>query len=284
MAKIGVNTFLWTTTWERPVREILANIKRIGFDAVQVPLIGLGRLDPSELSRAARDLGLDCYISAGLKDATDVTSDDPEVRRNGVAYLKQCVRFAREVGSPFLSGSFHSVFGKKSDRPVGQTQWRHAAESLREVAREARKHDFSLVLEPINRYESFLVNTAAQAGKLIDMIGQPNVRVQLDTFHMNIEEDDCCQAIKSVGDDLAHFHVAENHRGRFGSGSMPWDDVFGALAEIRYRGAIVIESFVPDVPEVATAAAIWRRMAPSADALASEGLEFIRAQAAKYQL
>ena len=284
MVTIGVNTFLWTTTWTDGVGAILENAKRIGFDAVQVPLIGLGQLDAEDLARVTQSLGLACYVSAGLNDATDITSDDPDIRRNGVRYLKECVRFARQAGAPFLSGSFHSVFGKKSDRPVGSQQWRRSADALREVAREALEQDFCLALEPINRYESFLVNTADQARTLIEMIGQPNVKIQLDTFHMNIEEDDCYRAVTSVGEDLLHFHVAENHRGRFGAGSMPWDDIFRALAEIGYRGAIVIESFVPDVPEVATAAAIWRKMAPSADALAEEGLAFIRALEAKHRL
>ena len=284
MAIVGINTFLWTANWADGVEGILAGVKRIGFDAVQVPLIGLGRLEAAELARVTQSLDLACYVSAGLSDATDVTSEDPEVRRNGVRYLKQCVQFAQQAGSPFLSSSFHSVFGKKSDGPVGSEQWQRAADSLREVALDAQEQDFCLVLEPINRYESFLVNTAAQARKLIEMIGLANVKIQLDTFHMNIEEDDFYQTIKSVGGDMLHFHVADNHRGRFGTGSMRWDDVFRALAEIEYRGAIVIESFVPDVPEVVAAAAIWRRMAPSADVLAEEGLAFIRGLAQRYGL
>lgn len=284
MAKIGINTFLWTTTWENGILEVLGNIKQMGFDVVQIPLLSLDSLNPEELVRATRQLRLDCCISAGLKEDSDITSDDEKVRRRGIEFLKGCVSFAHRVGSPFLSGSFHSVFGKKSDHPIGHREWRNSADCLREVAREAQAYDLSLILEPINRYESFLVNTAAQAEKLIGMIGEPNVGIQLDTFHMNIEEDDLCDTIRRVGDKLAHFHVAENHRGRFGEGTIPWDDVFEVLAETQYKGAIVIETFVPEVMEVATAAAIWRKMAPSSDILASEGLKFIRSLAAKYQL
>jgi D-psicose/D-tagatose/L-ribulose 3-epimerase len=181
-----------------------------------------------------------------------------------------------------LSGSFHSVFGKKSTKPVSEQLWKNSADCLRQVAKQI--NGYQLVLEPINRYESFLVNTAAQAEKLIEMIGEPNIKIQLDTFHMGIEEDDFYNTIKSVKDKLVHFHVAENHRGRFGHGTMQWDEVFSALADIGYKGAIVIESFVPEVTEVATAAAIWRKMAPSADALASEGLEFLRKMTEKYNL
>ena len=282
LAKIGINTFLWTTNLEKENFEILARIKRLGFDVVQIPLLSLDFLDPSELARSLNQFQLEVYISAGLKEHNDVTSDNPEIRRRGIEYLKGCARFAQEVGAPFLSGSFHSVFGKKPQHPVGQKEWQNSAECLKEVARE--NPNYCLVLEPINRYESFLVNSADQAEKLIAMIGEPNVKIQLDTFHMNIEENDFYNTIKTTGDKLVHLHVAENHRGRFGRGIIPWDDVFKALVEIDYNGAIVIESFVPEVTEVATAAAIWRKMAPSADALAKEGLEFIKALTDEYNL
>lgn len=284
MARIGVNTFLWTTTWEGDAAALLGRIKRLGFDAVQIPLLRPGLFDPREMRRMTEDLGLVCYLSAGIKDDMDVTSDDPQVRRRGVEFLKECVRAAAMVGSPFLSGSFHSVFGKKARGPVERRQWEHSAECLKEVAEEAGRHGLDLVLEPINRYESFLVNTAAQARELIAMTGARNIRIQLDTFHMNLEEEDFYETIRSVGRNLAHFHVAENHRGRFRHGMLPWEDVFKGLANINYRGAIVIESFVPEVTEVATAACIWRKMAPSADALAQEGLAFIREMADRHNL
>ncbi|MFC1736394.1 sugar phosphate isomerase/epimerase family protein [Candidatus Hydrogenedentota bacterium] len=276
MAKIGVNTFLWTSTWENGIAEILGKARHMGFDCVQIPLLSLDILDAGELARTAKEVGLECYISAGLRDSTDVTSDEEETRRRGVEYLKGCVRFAHEVGAPFLSGSFHSVFGKKAYRPVTDIEWRNSAESLKEVALEAQEFDLALVLEPINRYESFLINTAEQAVRLIEMIGEPNVQIQLDTFHMNLEEDSFRGAIELAREKLTHFHVAENHRGRFGHGTMPWEEVFGALKDIDYKGAIVIETFMPEVADVALAAAIWRKMAPCADEMAREGLEFMR--------
>lgn len=270
MVRIGINTFLWTTAWNDRTRRTLADVREMGFDAVQMPILSLDTFDAKDIRQATSELGLACYISAGLKDNTDVTSDDPETRGRAVAFLKQCLQIAATVGSPFLSGSFHSVFGKKSPGPVTAKHWEHSARALKQVAQEARRCGLPIVLEPINRYESFLVNTAAQAKKLMAMIDEPNVKTQFDTFHMGLEEDDFAAAITSVGDGLAHFHVAENHRGPFGQGMMPWDDVFKALCTIDYKGAIVIESFVPEVPEVATAACIWRKMVPSADALARE--------------
>jgi D-psicose/D-tagatose/L-ribulose 3-epimerase len=282
VVKIGINTFMWTTRWENGVYKTLEKIKRLGFDAVQIPLLNLDSLNADELLKAIEQLKLDCFISAGLKDSTDVTSNDPQIRHNGIEYIMSCTDFAKKVRAPFLSGSFHSVFGKKSTKPVSEQLWKNSADCLRQVAKQI--NGYQLVLEPINRYESFLVNTAAQAEKLIEMISEPNIKIQLDTFHMGIEEDDFYDTIKSVKDKLVHFHVAENHRGRFGYGTMQWDEVFSALADIGYKGAIVIESFVPEVTEVATAAAIWRKMAPSADALASEGLEFIRKMTEKYNL
>lgn len=284
MAEIGINTFLWTTIWSDETKRTLAEIKAMGFDAVQMPILNLDTFDAEDIRQTVNRLGLKCYISAGLTNDRDITSENPEVRQEGIQFLKGCVKVARDVGSPFLSGSFHSVFGKKSPHAVGMEQWERSAEALRKVANEAQKDNLCLVLEPINRYESFLVNTTAQAQKLIAMIGTGNVKIQLDTFHMNIEENDFYHTIKSLGDDLLHFHVAENHRGRFGWGMAAWDEIFRALREIDYQGAIVIETFVPEVQDVAAAACIWRKMTPSPEAMAKEGLEFIRALAGKYGL
>jgi len=256
----------------------------MGFDAVQIPLLDLNSFDPEKMLKIVTDLGLTCYMSAGLNPDMDVTSADQEKRQRGIDFLKQCVRIAHQMRSPFLSGSFHSVFGKKSEHSISNKEWQNSAQSLREVAREAGKYNLCIVLEPINRYESFLINTASQARKLIRMIDEPNIKIQLDTFHMNLEENDYYNTIKSVGPDLAHFHVAENHRGRFKQGMTPWEDIFQALSDIDYQGAIVIESFVPDVEKVATAACIWRNMAESADLLAKEGLDFIKEMAGRYNL
>ena len=284
MAKIGINTFLWTTVWNENTFRILENITKLGFDVVQIPILDLDAFDAEGISKALQHLGLDCYISAGLKDNMDVTSNDRQTRLRGVEYLRNCVRLANQMGSPFLSGSFHSVFGKKALEPVSNLEWEHSAECLRLVAQEARQHGMDLVLEPINRYESFLVNTAEQAKRLIGMIGEPNIKIQLDTFHMNLEEENQAETIRACGKDLTHFHVAENHRGRFGRGTIPWDEIFVALCDINYQGAIVIETFVPEVRDVALAAAIWRQMASSADALAQEGLVFIRDLVNRYKL
>lgn len=286
MAIIGINTFLWTTDWRNreTASTLLKGIRSLGFDAVQIPILSLDSIEAAWLCEEIERNGLQCFISAGLKPERDVTSQDEETRRRGIDYLESCVEIAHRMGCSFLSGSFHSVFGMKSSRPVADEHWIRSAESLREVARRAGKLGMELALEPINRYESFLVNTGGQADRLIELIGEPNVKVQLDTFHMNLEEESISGAIRAVGKNLIHFHVAENHRGRFGRGAMPWDEVFEGLADIGYRGAIVIESFVPEVPEVATAACIWRRMAPSADALASEGLALLRKLAQKHGL
>lgn len=286
MAAIGVNTFLWTTTWNDrgEASVLLGRIKDLGFDAVQIPILNLDSLDPAWLGVAVADAGLRCFISAGLKPQTDVTSPDDATRSRGIQYLKRCVAVANELGCSFLSGSFHSVFGMKSEDPVGEAEWERSAACLREVARDADRRGMDIALEPINRYESFVVNTCAQAMRMISLIGEPNVKVQLDTFHMNIEEEDPVAAIRQAGDSLVHFHVAENHRGRFGTGTIPWGATFDALRLIRYRGAIVIESFVPQVTEVATAACIWREMAPSADVLAREGAAFLRDLAKRHGL
>ena len=286
MVNIGVNTFLWTTTWTdyKASRRLLTRIIKLGFNAIQIPILNLESFDIEKMHTLVSETGLSTIISAGLKPDMDITSDDPEERARGTEFLKGCVRIARRMGSPFLSGSFHSVFGKKAEGPVTARMWKNSSRCLKQVAKYATDNGLTLVLEPINRYESFLINTAGQVKNLIEMVGEPNVKVQLDTFHMSIEEENFHETIVSLGESLKHFHVAENHRGRFGKGTIPWDEVFKALSDIRYKGPIVIESFVPEVEEVAAAACIWRRMSPSADELAGEGLIFIKDLVRKYNL
>jgi len=132
-------------------------------------------------------------------------------------------------------------------------------------------------MEPLNRFETDLVNTVEQGLDLCDRIGRANVGLLLDTFHMNIEEKSFTEAMASAGDRLFHMQVAENDRGTPGSGHVPWDEVFRALDAVGYNGSVVIESFLPTVAEIARAVSLWRPVAPSMDALARDGYAFIRA-------
>ena len=148
---------------------------------------------------------------------------------------------------------------------------------LRKAAKVAADHGVKIALEPLNRFETDLVNTAEQVMRLIKDIGEKNVGAHLDTFHMNIEEKNTYDAIKRAGDRLFHFHACENDRGAPGSGTnIDWEGTAKALKEINYQGDAVIESFTPACKTIAGAAAVWRQFETSQDALAENGLAFLR--------
>jgi D-psicose/D-tagatose/L-ribulose 3-epimerase len=149
-------------------------------------------------------------------------------------------------------------------------------EGLSEAARDAEAANVSLCLEPLNRFETYFLNTAEDAVRLAEDVGSPSVRVMVDTFHMNIEEKDPAAAVRKTGRLLCHFHCSENDRGTPGTGHVDWPGVFGALRVIGYDGWLVIESFVLGNEAIARAAAIWRDIAPSGDDLARDGLAFLR--------
>ena len=143
-------------------------------------------------------------------------------------------------------------------------------------ARTPHRHGLSIALEPINRFETDLVNTTADSLRMIRDIDHPSAKVMIDTFHMTIEESDIGAAIRAAGADLIHVQVSENHRGVTGTGLTPWVSFRDALRDIDYRGSIVIESFTPENRDLAGAVCIWKRFAPSQDEFASRGLAFLQ--------
>jgi len=161
-----------------------------------------------------------------------------------------------------------------------QDEWTWGVECYREIAEHAERNAPGLVLaiEPINRFESHFLNTAADAVQFLRDVGLSNVKVHLDTFHMIREEDDFAQAVLETGNDLGYIHACENQRGIPGRGQVPWAAFFQALGQIDYKGCITIESFDPNMPNIAKLCCIWRKLADSPEQLATEGLAFLKTQ------
>ncbi|RLG06931.1 MAG: sugar phosphate isomerase/epimerase, partial [Thaumarchaeota archaeon] len=220
--------------------------------------------------------------SVGLPKDKDITSDDEETRRRGIEFLKKCVDVVAQLDGDSINGVIYIAWGKIVGRPRTEEEWRRSVEALKEVCRYAQGYGISLGAEPVNRFETYFLNTAEDAVKLCKDVGEPNMKVHLDTFHMNIEEKNFYDPIKKAGNLLNHFHCCENDRGIPGTGHVNWDQVFQALAEINYDRWLVIESFTPEIKKVAASTAIWRKLAPDADTIARDGLKFIKDMARKY--
>ena len=276
--QFGVSTFILVSPFTDQDVDQFDVAKEMGYDLIEVCIEDPAVVSAEALKKASERTGLPVSICGAFGPDRDVSHEDPQKRRQGIDYLKLCVDIAQAVGSPHVAGPMYSATGKARLLSPGerqqQRQW--AADSLREVADYASERGVTLAIEPLNRFETDLVNTVQQGLELCELIGRDNVGLMLDTFHMNIEEKNIGEAITSAGDKVFHFQVSENDRGTPGSGHVPWSETFDALKTIDYQGSIVVESFLPTVEEIAKAVSLWRPVAPSMDALARDGLTFLR--------
>jgi len=282
MVKYGIHLFLWTEKFDESALPLIRKAKGMGFDGVEIPMLELEAINVEKTKKELEKNGMGCLGSVGLDLNRDIASGDEATRRRGIDYLKRCVEVTSELGGDAVNGVIYTAWGKITGKSRTQEEWQRSVESLREVCRYAQKYGVALGVEPVNRFETYFLNTAADAVKFVKDVGEPNAKVHLDTFHMNIEEKDFYNPIKEAGELLNHFHCCENDRGVPGTGHVDWNGVFKALSEIGYDRWMVIESFVPEMEKIAASTAIWRKVAPSADAIASEGLKFLRNMAKKY--
>ena len=282
MVKFGVHLFLWAERFDEAALPLIGKAKKMGFDGVEIPLI---ELEPLNVEGTRRELEKHDIIglgSVGIPLDKDITSSEAATRRRGIEYLKRCVEITSQIGGDAINGVIYTAWGKITGKARTEQEWRYSVEALREVCQYANGYGIALGLEPVNRFETYFLNTAADAVRLIKDVGMPNLKVHLDTFHMNIEEKGFCQPIKEVDKLLWHMHCCENDRGVPGSGHVDWKGVFKALAEIGYDRWLVLESFTPEMEKLAASTAIWRKIAPSADAIATDGLKFLKKMTKKY--
>lgn len=274
--KVGVNLLLWSAQMGPESIDLIHKAADMGFDGVEIFIDEPSAIDCQGIRNAteAGGLGITCCSIVGPD--RHLISDDPATRRQALDYLRASCDVSAQVGSDTFCGPLYAGVGVLAGRPRTDEEWARAVEGLQAAATHAEACGVTLALEPLNRFETYFVNTAADCVRLCRDIGHPRVKVHLDTFHMGIEEKDLPTAIRTAGDLLWHVHCSENDRGTPGTGHTEWDGVFAALREIGYERWLVIESFVLGNEAIAKAAAIWRDIAPSGDELAREGLAFLR--------
>jgi D-psicose/D-tagatose/L-ribulose 3-epimerase len=208
---------------------------------------------------------------------SSLISEDAAARARGRAHLADCIRSAEEVGAKILAGPLYSPVGYLPGRRRTEDEWKWAVEGYHAIAAVLDAHDVAIAIEPLNRFETYFLNTADDAVKLCDEIGHPKVGILFDTFHANIEEKDVAQAYRKVAPHLKHVHTCENDRGTPGTGHVDWPGVFQALRDIRYDGWLTIESFGFALGGLSAAASIWRDIAPTPESIAFEGIKFLKA-------
>jgi D-psicose/D-tagatose/L-ribulose 3-epimerase len=276
--QIGVNTWVWTSPFSTNDFHLIPKIKAMGFDLIEVALDDASIIDADLLRRSAADNGLSIGICGAFGPNRDISSDDPAIRQIGYDYIANSIRFAEKVGSTLFSGPIYSAVGKarlvSPEQKARERAW--CVDTMRALGKVASDAGVTVGVEPLNRFETDMINLVEQAITLIQEVDHPAYKVHIDTFHSNIEEKSIPDAIRRAGSLLGHFHACENDRGTPGTGHQDWIGIRDALRDIAYQGAVVIESFTPGAVEIATAAAIWRPLAPSQDELAREGARFLR--------
>jgi D-psicose/D-tagatose/L-ribulose 3-epimerase len=275
---IGISTWVWTSPLSNDQLHLLKKIKQMGFDCAELPIEDPKQFDYEKVDAAIKESGVRPLVCGAFGPDRDLTHEDPAIRENSLNYIRACLPLCERWGAKVLPGPMYSGVGKRRHLPADarKKEWDLAVAGLRKAAAMARDFGVTLAVEPLNRFETDLVNTVEQGIRMCGDVNEKNVGLLLDTFHMNIEEKDIYSAVRSAGSLVKHVHTCENDRGAPGSGLVAWDDLARALKEIDYQGDCVIESFTPELRTIAGAAAIWRPLANSQDELARDGLEFLR--------
>lgn len=273
----GINTFLWSSPFKTKDLHYLDKAKALGYDLVEIPIESPGDIDYDAAAEAYERTGLACTTCAVMGAGRDPSHPDEKIQQAGIDYLTHCIDGTVRMGGTMVVGPLYAAVGRQWQATPEQRKadLALAAKNLRVAAEHAEKKGIRLALEPLNRFETSFINLTEQALELVELIDSPMVGVMMDTFHANIEEKHLDKALEMAGDKLWHVHANENDRGIPGSGHVAWDAIAAALKKIDYSGALVIESFSTEVKEIARAAAVWRPLAPTTDALADEGLEFL---------
>ncbi len=274
--QLGIHAMAWTPHWSNDSLPLIDRVASLGLDFIEIPLMGIDDVDPRAIRSRLAGAGIGVVTSTVLSDATDITSPDQDVQQEGVAYLQRCIDVTADMGAPQFSGVIYCSHGKRPPERPGREDWERSATCLAQVAKHAQSAGIIVGLEPVNRYESPLINTCAQAMELANMVGAPNLKVHLDTYHMNIEEKDWQDPILAAGDRLCHLHLCENDRGIPGTGLVDWEALFGGLHQIQYGGYAGLESFVDVSGDMVAGTAVWRDLAPSGDVLVRDGMNFLR--------
>ncbi len=279
--KFGMNMLLWTDNLTEEHRPVMERLKKMGYDGVEFPIFDLDVKKYQALGRWFDDVGLERTVVSCVGADKNPISPDAKVRAAGVDQLKGVLECCQAAGAKIMAGPFHSALGAFSGNPPTADEWKWGVESMKLNAENAKKCGVTLAVEYLNRFECYLLNTAADTVRFVKEVGHPNCRMMYDTFHANIEEKNIPQAIKACSEYTVHIHISENDRGTPGQGHVHWKESFDTLKQTGYEGWFVIEAFGLALPALAAATKIWRRMFESEEQLARDGLAFMKGEWAK---
>lgn len=274
---LGVHALVWVGGWSKDqCREAIKNSAEAGYGLIEIPALDPKSIDVDHTKATLKEFGLKGACSLGLSFDADINNDDSEIAKRGEARLMDALNVVEQLGGDYLGGVIFSALGKYKFPPTKKAR-DNAVAALKRLAIAAQAKGITLGLEPVNRYESNLLNTGSQALEMIKDIGEPNVVVHLDIYHMNIEEQDLVSPVLEAGSKLGYVHIGASHRGPLGTGNIDFDSFFGALAKIGYKGTITFESFSSTVvaPDLSSTLGIWRNLWTDNKSMAKSAREYI---------
>jgi D-psicose/D-tagatose/L-ribulose 3-epimerase len=287
MNPVGIHFGYWTQFWQSEPIQFVKRAQKCGFDILEVNAPKITRMSSSErdaLKGAAAEAGLGLTYSIGMTADMDLASEDTATRKRGVAFLQDVALAMKQMGGTVMAGINYSSWPRKlfpgEDKKVLTDR---SVEGVREAIKTAEDCGVIFCVEVVNRFEQFIMNTAAEGVAFAERVGSPNCKILLDTFHMNIEEDSLGGSIEEAGPWLGHFHLGEPNRRPPGRGRMPWPEIFGALKKIGYQGAVVMEPFLVPGGEVGRDISVFRDLLGNADLdeEAALSVQFVRAEQRK---
>jgi D-psicose/D-tagatose/L-ribulose 3-epimerase len=281
MQGFGVHTSMWTMNWDRAGAErTIPAAAAYKMDFIEIALLNPGIVDAAHTRALLDKHGLRAVCSLGLPEHA-WPSVDPD---KGIEHLKLAMDVTAAMGADALSGVTFGGIGQRTGLPPTAAEYDNVARALDAAAKYAKSLGIAFGIEPVNRYESHLINTGAQARWMIEKVGADNIFIHLDTYHMNIEEKGVGNGILDAREHLRYIHLSESDRGTPGEGTCDWDEVYATLAAIGFKGGLAMESFINMPPELGYGLAVWRPVARSFEEVMDNGLPFLRNKARQYRL
>jgi D-psicose/D-tagatose/L-ribulose 3-epimerase len=266
--KFGILYAYWTHEWYGDYVAFAQKTKALGFDILEVSpgqLMSAPEREIAELRAVAEDLGLTITTNIGPAKDKDISSKDPQVRKAGIAFLTDVMKMMDQLDSRALVGVLYSYWPCQFDDLDKPAIWARGVESVKTLGRVAQDLGIDYCLEVVNRFETNILNTSEEGVRFCKDVDCPSVKLLLDTFHMNIEEDNIADAIRYAGEYLGHLHVGEGNRKLPGQGSLPWKEIGKALRDIRFTKGVVMEPFVTMGGKVGEDIKVWRDLSGGAD-------------------
>lgn len=262
----GIYYAYWEKQWDGDYLYYADKAARLGFDILEIaasPLPTYTKEQIQALRTCAKNNNIRLTAGHGPAPEQNIASADPAVKANALEFYKRLFDVMEQLDINLIGGGIYSYWPVDYTKPIDKAgDWKRSVEGVQEMAQIAKKHNITLCLEVLNRFEGYILNTAEEGTRFVKEVNEENVKVMLDTFHMNIEETSISEAIRTAGSLLGHFHTGECNRLVPGKGRTPWREIHDALHAIHYDGAVVMEPFVQTGGKVGSDIKVWREMVP----------------------